>query len=101
MAEDRVIRVRLPDGVAARPGDIDALESVFQAIVALGHPERGPVSEAEAALSDEGWTVRSRLMWVAEARRRGDCELATGVSQAKALENLRRLVRADQVISAP
>lgn len=57
--------------------------------------------EAERALVAEGWTVRSSLMWVAEARRGGEYEQATGRTQQEALVHLHELVKADQVLSAP
>lgn len=101
MAGDQVVHVRIPEGVGATPDDVEMLAGIFDAIVTLrfGHGSKG--AEAEQSLAAEGWSVRSHLKWVAEARRGGELDEATGGSRDEALRHLQELVKADQVLSAP
>jgi hypothetical protein len=96
-----VIHVSLPESAEPTPEDIELLRSVFDAIVSLrfGHGRSG--ERVVQALRADGWQVRSRLGWVADARKGGECEEVTGVSQSDALAHLEQLIRADRVISAP
>lgn len=99
MAGNRTIEVAVPDGASARCEDLETLRGIFDAIVALGCP--GDPDGIERALTGDGWTVRARLMWVAEARRGGEYQEVSGASRAEALRHLQQLVRADQVLSPP
>jgi hypothetical protein len=53
------------------------------------------------ALSDDGWTVDVRLMWVAEARRRHDFEQGVGSTRDDAFEELQHLTRLDEIAGVP
>jgi hypothetical protein len=101
MADNQSIQVRLPDGAEPTHGDVELLRGIFEAIVTLRCAQSGEGTAAEQALTGEGWSVRTRLRWVAEARRGAEFEEVTGASKAEALEHLQQLVRADQVLSAP
>ena len=101
MPGNRVIEVRLPESAEPTHGDIELLQGIFDAIMSLRF-QASPVSEhIERTLTGEGWAVRSRLAWSAEARKGSECEEVTGASRAEALKHLLQLVRADQVMSAP
>ena len=101
MATNRVIEVQLPDGAAPTRDELAMLQATFDSIVALRFEHQPALDEIEKALVADGWTVRSRLMWVAEAKKGGECEEATGASRIDALRHLQQLVRAEQVMSAP
>ena len=101
MADNQVIQVRLPESAQPTHGDVELLRGIFDAIATLRFAQSGEGNAAEAALTGEGWSVRTRLRWVAEARRGAEHEEVTGASKSEALEHLRQLVRADQVLSAP
>ncbi len=100
MAGNRIVEVRLPDGVEPTQDDVDQLLGIFEAIVALRF-NRGPIGEAEQILAGEGWAVRTHLAWKAEARKGTESEQVSGATREEALAHLLKLVRADQVISAP
>lgn len=55
----------------------------------------------QKALTDDGWTVEVRLMWVAEARRGHDYEQGVGLTRDEAFEHLEQLTRLDAVIGVP
>ena len=99
MADSQIIEVRLPDRAQPAREDVELLRSIFEAIVTLGCAHERERSTAEAALTDDGWTVRTRLGWVAVARKGAEVEEVTGASKAEALERLQELVRADRVLS--
>lgn len=101
MADSQIIQVRLPDGAQPAPADVELLRGIFEAIATLRFAQGGDGSAAEDALTGDGWNVRTRLRWVAEASRGAEFEEVAGASKAEALEHLQQLVRADQVLSAP
>jgi hypothetical protein len=101
MAGNQVIEVRLPDGAEPTREDLDLLRSIVDAIVTFRFRPDHPGEEAERTLVGEGWTVRTRLAWAAEARKGSECEQVSGATQAEALRHLLQLVRADRVLSAP
>jgi hypothetical protein len=101
MAENRVIVVQLPKDVEPTSDDLDLLQGIFDAIVTLRFRHGEQAGDAERVLAGEGWGVRTRLAWSAEARRGNDTEQVIGATRAQALTHLLRLVRADQVMSAP
>jgi hypothetical protein len=55
----------------------------------------------ERALQAEGWTVRCRQMWVAEARKGHECEQAVGDTKEEALAALHELAKADDAVGVP
>lgn len=101
MADNQIIQVRLPDRAEPTREDVELLRGIFEAIVTLRFAQSAEGNTAEEALTGEGWSVRTRLRWVAEARRGAEYEEVTGASKTEALEHLQNLVRADQVLSAP
>lgn len=101
MAGSRAIVVQLPEGVDATREEIDRLQAIFDAIVSLRFTAGESGDEACRTLAGEGWGVRTHLAWAAEARKGSECEQAIGATRGEALEHLLRLVRADQVMSAP
>lgn len=101
MASSRVIQVSLPEGVEPTREDLDLLQGIFEAIVTLRFGQGRTGEQVLRTLSAEGWTVRSRLGWVAEAKKGGELEQVTGSSKTEALVHLDQLVKADRVISAP
>jgi hypothetical protein len=55
----------------------------------------------ERALQAEGWTVRCRQMWVAEARKGHECEQAVGETKEAALDALHELAKIDDAAGVP
>lgn len=55
----------------------------------------------ERALQDEGWAVRCRRMWVAEARKGHECEQAVGETPEEALAALHELAKIDDASGVP
>jgi len=55
----------------------------------------------ERALRAEGWTVRCRQMWVAEARKGHECEQAVGETEEEALAALHEITKIDDVAGVP
>ncbi len=55
----------------------------------------------QKALQDDGWDVRVRLMWVAEARRGHDYEQGVGLTRDEAFDQLEQLTRLDAMIGVP
>ena len=100
MADSQIIQVRLPDSAQPTPEDVELLRGIFDAIVTLRFAPSGESNTAEEALTGEGWGIRTRLRWVAEARRGAEFEEVTGASKNEALEHLQQLVKADRVLSA-
>jgi hypothetical protein len=96
-----VIQVELPDWVEPTPEDLEVLHGIFDAIVSLRFGPTHTGEQVVQALKADGWDVRSRLAWVAEARKGGEYEQVTGASNTAALVHLDRLVKADRVMSAP
>ncbi len=52
--------------------------------------------EIERLLAARGWTVESRLMWVADARRGHDVERAVGRTKDEAYEEVLDLAKLDE-----
>lgn len=101
MPGNRIIQVTLPEGAEPTREDLELLQGIFEAVVTLRFRQSRMADEVECALAAEGWDVRSRLVWVAEAKKGSEHEEATGLSKADALTFLHRLVKADQVMSPP
>lgn len=101
MAGSDVIHVRLPESAAPSPEEIELLQGLFDAIVALRFGQSPTSERVLGALRADGWQVRSRLGWVAEAKRGGESEQVTGATQTEALVHLEQLIKADRVMSAP
>jgi hypothetical protein len=92
-----VIEIALPEQATPTKEDLEQLEATFRAIVDLRYPGDPEWQKVERALVAEGWTVRSQLMWVAEARKGWESELATGRTKADAFRQLQQLARIDDL----
>jgi hypothetical protein len=101
MAGNNVIEVTLPDAAAPTQEDLEQLEATFKAIVDLRYPGNRDWHKVEQALVAEGWTVRSQLMWVAEAHKGWESELATGRTKSEAFKQLQQLARIDDLAGVP
>lgn len=101
MAGSNVIEVTLPDAATPTREDIEQLEATFRAIVDLRFPDSRDWQKVEEALVVDGWTVRSQLMWVAEAHKGWESELATGRTKSEAFKQLQQLAKIDDVAGVP
>jgi len=101
MAGNRVVRVSLPEGVDPAQEELAVLQRALDTVVALHFAEAAAAEQLERELVGDGWTVHSRITWVARATRGGEQEEVTGASKAAALRHLQDLIRADRVLSAP
>jgi len=101
MAGGQFIQVQLPESAEPTREEIELLKGVFDAIVMLRFGRPRGADDVEQALAADGWSVHAHLKWVAEARRGGELEEATGGSRPEAIRHLQQLVKADQVLSAP
>jgi len=77
------------------------LQGLFDAMVTLRFGQSPAGERVLGALRADGWQVRSRLGWIAEAKKGGESEQVTGASQTEALVHLEQLIKADRVMSAP
>lgn len=55
----------------------------------------------EKALVSDGWNVKVRLMWVAEARKGHDYEQGVGLTRDEAFDQLEQLTRLDAITGVP
>jgi hypothetical protein len=101
MPEHTVIEVTLPNEAAPTRQDIEQLEATFKAIVDLRYPGNPEWEKVERALLADGWAVRSQLMWVAEAQKGWQTELATGRTKGEAFRQLQQLARIDDLAGVP
>ena len=101
MATKKVIEVPLPDGANPSNDDLDLLQTAFQALVALRYENGRAWERIERELAADGWTVRARLMWVAEASKGRDFEQAAGPTKDEAFAQLLELTRMDEVPEVP
>jgi len=101
MTSKRLIEVPLPDDAEPTPEDLELLETTLQAIVGLRFSGSRAWEMVEQALEDEGWKVRTRLMWVAEARKGREYEQAAGRTRDEAFAQLHELTQMDEVPGVP
>lgn len=101
MSDDRTIQVPLPRGAEPTSADLELLQAAFQAIVDLRFPRDRAWEAIERALTAGGWSVRARLMWVAEARKGRESEQATGHTRDEAFAQLSQLTKLDEVAGVP
>lgn len=101
MQTSRIVSVKLPDGFDPAPEDLELLEAALHAVAALPCQLGRTCEATERALIADGWQVRTRLMWVAEARRGHDYEEAAAATRDEALTELQRLTRLDAVTGVP
>ncbi len=90
------IEVPLPEGAEPSPSERDALEALLRAMVDLSHPDAGAWRATARRLEADGWQLRCRLGWIAEARRGRESEQAVGRSRDEAFEELLTLTELDQ-----
>ena len=57
--------------------------------------------QVERELTNRGWRVDSRMMWVADARRGRDIERAVGTTKDEAYDQLRELTKLDELTGVP
>jgi hypothetical protein len=95
--DTRTIEVKLPAKARVSQEDRELLDATFQAIVSLRFQGGHTWQQVERLLVAHGWSVRSRLMWVAEARRGREVEQATGATKDDAYEQLQQLTKLDEV----
>jgi hypothetical protein len=101
MTSTRILQVPVPADASATREELDLLESAFQALVDLRFPHGRQCERVERALTEEGWTVQTRLMWVAEARQGHEQEMAVGRTRDEALDQLQQLTRIGRYSSVP
>ena len=101
MAGTNVIEVALPDTATPTKDDLEHLKATFRAIVDLRYPGNPEWLKVERALVADGWAVRSQLMWVAEAKKGWQSELATGRTKGEAFRQLQQLARIDDLAGVP
>jgi hypothetical protein len=97
MDSTRTVCVQLPERACPTPEDLELLEATFHAIVALRFQGGQSWAVIERALTSAGWDVRSRLMWVAEARRGRDYEQGVGVTREEAYDRLQEFTKLDEL----
>jgi hypothetical protein len=101
MINAEVLSVPLPEGLKLDDGDRELLEAIAQVVAGLRH---GPVEGWEdivKRLEADGWDVRTRIGWIAEARRGNAHEKAVGDSPGAALRELADLTLLDTVEGCP
>jgi hypothetical protein len=96
MTITRIIEVPVPTDANATSEELDLLESAFQAIVELRFPRGREWERVQRALAAEGWTAQVRLMWVADARRGHEQEMAVGRTLDEAFVQLQEQTRMDR-----
>lgn len=101
MTGKTLIEVPLPEDAEPTPEDLELLETTLQAIVGLRYPESRTWTKLERALEADGWKVRNRLMWVAEARKGREYEQAAGRTRDEAFSQLHELTQMDEVPGIP
>jgi hypothetical protein len=89
----QVVEVLLPAGVSPTEEELQRLRDSLQAVVAQQLERSAP--GLQARLEAEGWKVRLRVAWCAEARRGHDYESAVGTNPEEALSELVQLTRLD------
>jgi hypothetical protein len=95
--DSKTIEVRLPAKAKVSQEDRELLDATFQAIVSLRFQGGHTWQQVERLLLAHGWDVRSRLMWVAEARRGRESEQAVGRTKDEAYDQLQQLTKLDEV----
>ncbi len=101
MTGTKTIQVPLPEHAEPTREEIALLQSALEAIVDLCF--RGTRAwEADAqALEQDGWSVRARLMWMADARKGAEYEEACGRTREEAFAKLREFARVDHMAGVP
>jgi hypothetical protein len=97
MTREGIIEVPLPEGVDASREERERLEALLRVIVELRFDGPGGWQETRDRLESEGWTVRWRLGWVAEARRGREFEQGIGRTRDEAFAELNMLTQLDTV----
>ncbi len=99
MAGQQILHIPLPEDMP--PTNAELLKATFQAIINL----RCDCScEWERMLNDlkrDGWKVDWKLTWIAEAKRGGDFEQASGQKLDEVFSQLEQLTRLDTVAGCP
>ena len=101
MHNGAVLSVPLPEGLRLDDSDRELVETIAQAIAGLRHGPGRPWMDIVASLEADGWDVRSRIGWIAEARRGTAHEKAVGDSRGEAFRDLLDLTLLDTVEGCP
>jgi hypothetical protein len=101
MEETAVLNVSLPDGLMLDDSDKALLEAITQAIAGLHHGPGRPLSSVVKLLEADGWEVRCRVGWIAEATNGNLHERAVGSSRGEALRKLLDRTLIDTVEGCP
>jgi len=101
MANAAVLSVPLPEGLQLDDSDRELLEAIVQAIASLRHGPGRPGADIVEMLEKDGWEVRARIAWIAEARRGPAHEKAVGNSRSEALRELLDQTLIDTVEGCP
>ncbi len=101
MAGPRTIEVGLPEGVRPVRLDVELFKAALQILVALRYESSREWEVVLRQLEADGWLVGWRLGWLAEARRDGDFEQASGTTLDEAFSHLAQLARLDMVGHVP
>jgi hypothetical protein len=94
MTGQKPIEVPLPEGADPTAEDLELLQRTLQAVVELRY-ERRDWEPAARRLESDGWEVRCRLGWIAEARRGREFEQAFGATRGQAFAELTTLTEMD------
>jgi hypothetical protein len=88
MAAANTIEIPLPDGMQPTGLDLELIKATFQAIASL-RCECGRDWEAIVRdLQSQGWAVKWKLTWIAEAKRGEHFERASGATLDEAFAEL-------------
>lgn len=101
MSNPRTITVTLPDCMVMSDDDMNVLHTTLQTIITLASGDSCGPDPNLTSLMKDGWTVNWDLTWIAQARRDGAVEEATGETKDQVLERLARLVRLHEVEGTP
>jgi hypothetical protein len=101
MVNTAVLKVPLAEGVALDDGDREVLEAMTQALAGMRRGAAPPWTDVVKALQADGWEVRARVGWIAEARRGTTHERAVADSRDEALHELLEMTMLDAVEGCP
>jgi hypothetical protein len=99
MAAQQILHIRLPEEVS--PANAELLKATFQAIMALRCDCSSEWDRTLRELETDGWSVGWKLTWIAEAKRGGDFEQASGKTLDEVFSRLQQLTRLDMVAGCP
>ncbi len=99
MTNDIMIHVPVPEEMA--PTNVELLRSLFEAMVRVRCDCSQEWERIVRELQCDGWNVKWRLTWIAEAKRGEDYEQVSGDTLDKVLDQLQQMARLDTVANCP